>query len=108
MRIGTEYSGVALVDGRIDATNARDFERAMRTVSLDSSGLIVLDCQDLSYVSSAGLRVMVIVARTLRERKKRFALCSVSKPISDILQTSGLDRIIPVHPSLQEALGAAD
>ena len=45
----------ARVNGRIDSTNARDFEEAIRTKIEDGDRAVIMDFENLSYISSAGL-----------------------------------------------------
>lgn len=111
MEISTETRNGALiakVEGRIDGANARDFESAVQTAARDCEGAVIIDCENLSYISSAGLRAILLIARMLGKRQVKFALCSLSDPIADIFQISGFDQIISTHSSRDEALAAVD
>ena len=57
----------ASVNGRIDSTNARDFEEAIRTKIEDGDRAVIMDFENLSYISSAGLRAVLMTAKTLWE-----------------------------------------
>ena len=109
MEITTENKGGALIaraEGRIDGANARDFESAVQAAISEWEGSVIIDCGNLSYISSAGLRAILLIAKTLGKRKVKFALCSLSAPIAEIFQISGFDQIISTHPSQDEALAA--
>ena len=109
MEISTETRNGALIakaEGRIDGANARDFESAVQSVVHDYEGPVIIDCENLSYISSAGLRAILLIAKTLGKRKVKFALCSLSEPIAEIFQISGFDQIISTHSSRDEALAA--
>ena len=109
MDISTENKNGALIanaEGRIDGANARDFESAVQTAVRDSEGPVIIDCENLTYISSAGLRAILLIAKTLGKRNVKFALCSLSAPIAEIFQISGFDQIISTHPSRDEALAA--
>ncbi len=111
MEINTETRNGALIakaEGRIDGENARDFESAVQTAVRDREGAVIIDCQNLSYISSAGLRAILLIAKTLGKRDVKFALCSLSEPIAEIFQISGFDQIISTHSSRDEALAAVD
>ena len=95
---------VVAVEGRIDGTNATQFQCTVHTGLGDNTGPLLIDCKDLSYISSAGLRAFLSIARTLQRREGRFAICSLSGMNAKIFQTSGLDRIIAVHAAREEAL----
>ena len=96
---------VAKVEGRIDGVNARDFEEALKAAISGDDSTVVMDLKGLSYISSAGLRVILLIAKTLRKRNAELMLCSLSDPIREVFEISGFDKIIPVHASREEALG---
>lgn len=97
---------IAKPEGRIDGVNARDFHEALtKAIGADSSAVLV-DLAAINYISSAGLRTFLLVAKTLQQRSAQFALCSLSDPIREIFEISGFDKIIAIHPSEGEALAA--
>lgn len=109
MDIGTEIVDGALIAkpvGRIDGANASDFERVVRTAMRGHEGPVIVDCQGLTYISSAGLRVLMMIARNVGARDAAFAVCSLSGPIAKIFQISGFDRVIATRASRDEALVA--
>ena len=97
---------IAKADGRIDGTNAREFQEALETVIKASDKVMILDLERLSYISSAGLRVILLAAKELRQQDTKFAVCSLSNSIREVFEISGFDQIIPVHASLAEAIAA--
>ena len=97
-----------LVSGRIDGSNAAAFEEAVGAAIADSDRAVIMDLEKLSYVSSAGLRVLLMIAKNLSGREAKLALCAMPDPIREVIETSGFDRIIPVHPSTAAALASLD
>ena len=97
---------IAKAEGRIDGVNARDFEEAMKAAINSDDSTVVIDLEGLSYISSAGLRVILLIAKTLRKRNAELSLCSLSDPIREVFEISGFDKIIPVHASREQALAA--
>ena len=95
---------VVAVEGRIDGSNAMEFQSTVHTGLGDNKGPLLIDCKDLAYISSAGLRAILSLARTLQRREGKFAICSLPGMIAQIFQTSGFDRIIAVHATREEAL----
>jgi anti-anti-sigma factor len=109
MAINTEREGdtlVAKAEGRIDGTNAREFQDDLDSVIEEGDRAVILNFQDLMYISSAGIRVVLMTAKTLQRREARFALCSLSEPVREIFEVSGFDKIIPIHASQDEAISA--
>ena len=110
MQVSTEtIDGVLVVctEGRIDTTNAADFERAVDSAADRHVGApVVLDYEHVHYMSSAGLHALLSIAQRAFEREELFAICSLSAPIADTLRISGLDRLIESFASRDEALAA--
>ena len=67
---------------------------------------MILDLQNLSYISSAGLRVILLISKQLQGKGATFGVCSLSNAISEVFQISGFDKIIPTHAAQADALSA--
>ena len=111
MKMTTERQDDVLsiqVVGRIDGSNAIAFQEAVRTAVEDRDRATIIDCAELSYVSSAGLRAVLVTAKSLTNRDVRFALCALSDNVLEIFQKSGFDKIISICRSKAEALLSLD
>ena len=97
---------LALPEGRIDSATARDFESKMKAAIQDDDHAVVLNLSRLSYISSAGLRAVLVIAKGLWRRDASFALCALPETVREIVQLSGFDKIIQVHTTEVEALEA--
>ena len=109
MELETERQGdtlIAKTDGRVDGANAREFQSALEAAIDDNTSAVILDMERLSYISSAGLRVILLTAKSLQGRNAKFAVCSLSESIQEVFEISGFDKIISIHPSQAEALAA--
>ena len=98
----------ARVEGRIDGANAVEFEEAIRTAIEESDRAVIMDFEALLYISSVGLRAILLTAKSLWSRDAKFALCSLSGQIREVFEVSGFDKIIAIHPSRVEALASLD
>ena len=92
------------VEGRIDGSNVVQFEEAVRTAIEDSDRAVIMDLEKLVYISSAGLRAILLTAKSLQNRDAKLLLCSLSDRIREVFEISGFDKILPIHPSKAEAL----
>ena len=110
MEVTTERDGETLIaktDGRVDGTNATEFQDALRNaIDTGSDKAVILDFEDLSYISSAGLRVILLTAKDMRSANVKFAVCSLSKPVHDVFTISGFDQIIDIHETQSAARSA--
>ena len=94
------------VEGRIDGSTALAFYEAIETAIADGDRAVIVDCERLSYIGSAGLRTVLAIAKSISNRDARFALCSLSESVQKIFENSGFDTIITIRPSQAEALAA--
>ena len=97
---------VARTSGRVDGSNAKEFQDALESILGSNANALLLDMKDLSYISSAGLRVILLIARQLQGKSGKFGVCSLSPSISEVFQISGFDKIIPVHTAQADALAS--
>jgi len=110
MEVNTEREGNALivkVGGRVDGANAREFEEQLNAAIAGDNRNVIVDLEELSYISSAGLRAILLVTKSLKQRSAQFSICSLNPSVSEVFQISGFDKIITVHPSRANAVQAA-
>ncbi len=100
---------VVAVTGRIDYMNAEDFKSALQPhVANCAAGgdRVVLDLSQLEYVSSAGLRVLMIAAKDVRARKGTLVAVSLQPVVREIFEISRFTLVFDVFDSVQDALRA--
>ena len=95
---------VAALVGRVDSSNANEFQKMMEAEIAPKHKVLIMDFEQVSYISSAGLRVVVIMAKKFKGPYKKFGICALSQPIHKIFKMSGLDRAMPVHGTRTEAI----
>lgn len=98
----------AHVGGRIDGSNAGRFEEMLRTAIEESDRAVIMDFEQLLYISSAGLRAVLFTAKSLWKQGTTFALCSLSEQTRAVFKSSGFDRMVRIHASRREALDSLD
>ncbi|MCY4041101.1 MAG: STAS domain-containing protein [Gammaproteobacteria bacterium] len=111
MDLNTETSNgilVAAPEGRIDGINALQFQQALNGKIDDGVSGVVIDMSDLNYISSAGLRAVLLISKSLQQREARLVLCSLQAPIREVFQISGFDQIIDISEDRDSAIAAMD
>lgn len=101
-----ENTLVLIPAGRIDSGNARAFESIVTERISAGDHRVIVDFSRLDFISSSGLRVLLIAAKTLKVHKGAIALCSMKDHIKEVFQISGFDRIIPIRDTRQDAQSA--
>ncbi|MCY3877727.1 MAG: STAS domain-containing protein [Rhodobacteraceae bacterium] len=94
------------LDGRLDGANSAKFEEALNAEIGEAGCPVILDLGDLAYISSAGLRAILLVTKALNMKGKKLALCSLPTQIEEVFKISGFNKIIPIHPSHESAAKA--
>ena len=90
---GTEL-GVSLA-GRLDTISSSELEAALRD-SLDGVTELVLDCEKLDYISSAGLRVL-LAAQKIMNRQGGMKVRHVNDTIMEIFEVTGFTDILTIE-----------
>lgn len=109
MDITSRRSDDALIvsaDGRVDGANARKFQKAVENVITDGDRAVILDMANLSYISSAGLRSILLIAKGLQKQSAKFAVCALQDPIREVFRIVGFDKIVSIYDSQGDAVQA--
>jgi anti-anti-sigma factor len=99
---------VARVEGEVDASNVHEIGDRLRSLLTNRSMALVVDLSGTTYLDSAGLNLLFALAEELRGRQQRLALVVAERsPIARMVGIVGLDRAVPVHATLADALADA-
>ncbi len=90
--------------GRLDTTAAPDFENKLINLLQLGEKRIVLDLSKLTYISSVGLRAMVLVAKNIQLTKAELALAAPGNHILEIFKVAGFTKIFSIYPTCDEAM----
>lgn len=88
---------------RVDSATAKAFEAKVLQVVNSGVAKIVMDFSEMDYISSAGLRVVLVGAKMTRAPRK-FVLCSMKPHIREVFDVSGFARILTILPDRAAAL----
>ena len=82
------------IDGKIDATSANEFEEKINAIRNANQGMhTVLDADNLEYISSAGLRVML----RLRKSEPNLAIINVSPEVYSVFEMTGFTEMMKIE-----------
>jgi anti-sigma B factor antagonist len=90
---------------RVDSTTSREVESKLLELINGGAKNLICDCTPTRYISSAGLRVILSAAKTLKKNNGQLVLCCPQTGYAyEVLETAGFTHIIPVVESEAEAL----
>ncbi len=92
--------------GRIDSKTAKEFEAQLLGRIESGEPAVLVDGSRLDFISSAGLRVLLMAAKRQKSASAKFGLFAIRDNIREVLEVSGFDRILPIWPGSAEALAA--
>ena len=92
--------------GRLDPTTGGQVEARLLALLAPEVRTMILDLGGVDYISSAGLRVLLVVGKQLRERRGQLMLCSVQQYVKQVLDLSGFSTLFPQCASREDALAA--
>ena len=106
IEVAEERDGAALVllpVGRLDSANARSFESVVMERIAGGEQSLIVDFSRLTFISSSGMRVLLIAAKKLQATNGKLILCEMKDHIEEVFRISGFDQIIPIKGSRAEA-----
>ncbi len=94
--------------GRIDATNAAHLEKLLREAIQGTPRFLVIDMSAVTYISSSGLRVLLVVAKQMGQHGGQLMLCCAQASVARVLKMTGFGEIFPLFDTRQAALHASE
>jgi len=85
---------------RIDTMNAAQFEQDIQPALADGGVEIIMDCSDLTYMASSGLRVIQKTMRTVMQHKGEFKMINVNPEIYKVLAMTGFTKFMKVEKKI--------
>ena len=89
---------------RFDAETAPEVESELKRILQDSPKSVLFDFSRTEYVASAGLRVLLSAARTIKKYGGAITLCSLSPQVRHVFEIGGFVQIFTIYSSRDEAL----
>lgn len=91
--------------GRLDSGSSPELEKIVLQKLEEGFTRIVFDFSSLDYISSAGLRVILLAGKKLRPVSGKMALVGMNAMVHDVFEMSGFLTLFAVAPTLDEAYG---
>ncbi|NSW86499.1 MAG: STAS domain-containing protein [Syntrophobacteraceae bacterium] len=96
--------GVSLkIKGRMDTLTAPEFEKECTKWMEEGVNHFVLDLGELEYISSAGLRSILLIAKKLKPNNGQICFCSPSEIVAKVFLISGFSSMFSTYDSVDEA-----
>lgn len=105
-RLPYPHLRVVPLAGRIDAAAAPGLRDRVRAALQSGVHLIVVDLTEVSFISSSGLRALLLLARELRKQGGDLRLCAARSQVAEVFRLTGFDQIFQLYPTRETAVAS--
>ena len=109
MEFAQEQSGdvvIVKLTGRLDSGTAQPAEESFARVLASGTPHLAIDMSSLEYISSAGLRVLLVVAKKVQQAQGKVVLFGLVRNVREVFSISGFDRIFSIQADAAAAVAA--
>ena len=95
----TKNEGVMNVtlEGRLDTVTSSEFEKSINPYFQMQGIELILDCASMEYISSAGLRVVLMAHKNITAKGGLFVVRNLSKEVRSVFDMTGFSRILTIE-----------
>ncbi|MBW1942975.1 MAG: STAS domain-containing protein [Deltaproteobacteria bacterium] len=97
---------IVSVRGRIDSASTTELEKVLAESMGRGEKVFVIDLSEVNYISSAGLRSILIINKKLKEKQGLLMLSSLQDMVKEVFDISGSSSIIPIYESTETAFSS--
>jgi len=103
-----EENGVAIIYpiGNLDFNHATTFQEDLTKIVEGGAHKVLIDFVELSFISSAGLRVLIVISKLLQQKNGTLALSSMNEQIQEVFSISGFHKLFSIYQTEAEALAS--
>ena len=102
-----QAASVVAISGRLDTTTAAEFQERLEETVKAGKKILILNMGELQYISSAGLRVVLQIAKELKAEQGDVYLACLKNPAKEIFSMSGFLTIFKSFETEADALEQA-
>lgn len=90
--------------GRLDSNTSKVLEDKVMDILGQGKKKVLMDFQDVDYINSTGLRVLLLALQQLKKISGQLVLCNIKDYMKEVFEISGYTEIFPIYPRQEEAL----
>jgi anti-anti-sigma factor len=91
-----ENKTIVVLNGRIDTTNADQFQQDVAPLMEGENPDIDIDCTEMSYTSSQGLRIFLMLQKSVRARGGKMVMRNMNPQVKEVFDITGFSNIITI------------
>lgn len=87
---------IVAIEGRVDTVTAATLEKTVHPYFMASGITLVFDCEKMTYVSSSGLRVILMAHKQVTAKGGKFILRNLCSEVRSVIDMTGFSRILTI------------
>lgn len=106
MQIALECServDIVTLTGRLDELATTEVEAAFTQTLNDNTGGIIVDLAGVEYISSSGLRVLLMLSRAMKKQQRDLKLCNLSPFVAEVFEISNFSAMFEIYDDIEVA-----
>ncbi|MDP5337677.1 MAG: STAS domain-containing protein [Nodularia sp. (in: cyanobacteria)] len=93
---------VVKLSGIVKTTNSQELREHITHLLESGEKIILVDCQDVSFMDSSALGALVLAFKTLRAADIRLVLCSINEQVRILFELTGMDKVFEIFLNQDE------
>lgn len=104
--IENQKEGISIfkLNGRLDSNTSPALEKKLVSAIENGTRNMVIDFENLDYISSAGLRIILKTTKDLKRTEGNIVLCAMQDYVREVFEIAGFDTFLPIFATVDEAL----
>jgi anti-sigma B factor antagonist len=95
---------ILVLNGRLDSNTSKLLEDKVMDVLRQGCKKLLMDFQDVDYINSTGLRVLLLALQQLKKSQGKLFLCCIKDYMKEVFEISGYTEIFPIFTTQEEAV----
>lgn len=91
-----ETKTLVTLNGRLDTSNAEQFQHDIASLMEGDTPNIEIDCTNMTYTSSQGLRMFLMLQKSVTARKGKLILKNMNPNVKEVFDITGFSNIIKI------------
>lgn len=89
---------IVFLEGMIDSTTAADFAAKIEDVLKEAPSALVLDFGKIDYISSAGFRILFMIAKEMKKNQGKLSARCINQEIQNLFKMVHMDHVMEILP----------
>lgn len=99
-----DHVKVVKISGDLNAATSGEAEAKIQQLIMGGNRSLIIDLEDLNYISSAGLRIFLSANKLVKKSNGEIRFCNFNKTVKEVFEISGFMMIFKYYPNLQAAV----